>query len=115
MELLLDPASPMPSFSPHLFALFVLSLSLIQVALKKVRIRNIHAGLPKNTLREIKSLENIESPHVLQLYDYFPFGSCIVLSLEYMAGDLHQVCLSCTQARLLPPSSVWSFLHMLYV
>ena len=61
------------------------------MALKKVRIRNISAGLPKNVLREIKSLENLESPHVLHLFEYFPFGSCVVLVLDHMATDLHQV------------------------
>lgn len=59
-------------------------------------------GIPTKVVREIKSLESVDSPHVLRLFEYFPFGSCIVLILDFMVTDLHQVCYSvyCTACSL---------------
>jgi len=61
------------------------------VALKKIRIRRLEEGIPKNLLREIKTLEYIEHPHVLHLHEYFPTGSAIVIACEFMITDLSQL------------------------
>lgn len=61
------------------------------VALKKVRVRNLQAGLPKHVIREIKGLEGAASPHVVKLFEYFPHGNCVVLVLDFLATDLHEV------------------------
>jgi serine/threonine protein kinase len=39
-----------------------------QVALKKIRIRHLEEGLPKNLLREIQALEKLQHPHVRCVY-----------------------------------------------
>jgi cell cycle related kinase len=44
----------------------------------------------------VQSLEKLQHAHVIDLYEYFPHGSSIVIAFEYMISDLHQVmrCLS---------------------
>jgi cell cycle related kinase len=83
------------------------------VALKKVRIRNVHDGIPKNLLREIKALEMLEHDNIVHMYESFPCGSSIVLSCEYMVSDLHQVmrCLS-EEGRAFPEWAVKTIMKM---
>mgnify|MGYP001026647582 CR=1 FL=1 len=57
------------------------------MALKKVRVRNLAAGLPKSVIREIRALSALRSPHLIRLLRYFAFGAGVVLVLEYMASD----------------------------
>jgi len=61
------------------------------VALKKIRIHRAEDGISKNLLREIKALEHIESANVIQLFEFFPHGSAIVLVCEFMESDLYAV------------------------
>jgi cell cycle related kinase len=69
------------------------------VALKKIRIRRLEEGIPKNLLREIQSLQRITPhPNVIALFDYFAYGSAIVIAVEYAISDLRQV-LKCLNER----------------
>jgi cell cycle related kinase len=48
------------------------SQSWLQVALKKIRIRHLEEGIPKNLLREIQALEKIQHSHVRLFALRFP-------------------------------------------
>ena len=61
------------------------------VALKKVPLKRLEDGLPLTMLREIKTLQQLESRHVVRLLDVFPQGPGFVLVFEHMVTDLAEV------------------------
>lgn len=62
------------------------------VALKQIRIRDPDEGLPKNVFREIQALSHMRAhPHIIDLFEYYPHGSSIVLAFEYMETDLSKI------------------------
>lgn len=73
-----------------------------------------YIGIPKSLLREVQSLEKLQHTHVIELYEYFPHGSSIVIAFEYMISDLHQVmrCLS-AEGRPVAEPVVKSIMTML--
>lgn len=84
------------------------------VALKKIRLRTPKDGLPKHLMREIQALRGVEHPNVIPLYDYFPYGSSIVLAFELMETDLHRVmrCLA-ERGQSISTGAIKSILAML--
>jgi len=61
------------------------------VALKKIPLRRLEDGIPNAALREIKTLQQIEHPNVVKLYDVFSHGTGFVLVFEFMMSDLAEV------------------------
>eukprot|EP00455_Lapot_gusevi_P053802 TRINITY_DN8481_c0_g1_i1.p1 TRINITY_DN8481_c0_g1~~TRINITY_DN8481_c0_g1_i1.p1 ORF type:complete len:328 (+),score=57.41 TRINITY_DN8481_c0_g1_i1:79-1062(+) len=61
------------------------------VALKKIRVRRPHQGIPKSLLREIKALQLVDHENVVRCYDFYPQGSSVVLVMELMQTDLMQM------------------------
>eukprot|EP00037_Helgoeca_nana_P014438 m.134748 g.134748 ORF g.134748 m.134748 type:complete len:335 (+) comp22546_c1_seq2:281-1285(+) len=62
------------------------------VALKKVMIRRLEDGIPKNALREIKALQEIDvHENIVTLRSVFSQGNGFVLVFDYMYSDLSQV------------------------
>ncbi|XP_043241124.1 cyclin-dependent kinase 20-like [Amphibalanus amphitrite] len=61
------------------------------VALKKVALKRLEDGLPLTMLREIKTLQQLESRHVVRLLDVFPQGPGFVLVFEHMVTDLAEI------------------------
>ncbi|XP_065715673.2 cyclin-dependent kinase 20 isoform X1 [Patagioenas fasciata] len=73
------------------------------VALKKVPLRRPEEGLPPQTLREIKALRHIqEHPHVVRLRAAFAQGPAVILTLDFLVGDLGGL-LRAAPAPLPPP------------
>ncbi|KAF5838518.1 kinase-like domain-containing protein [Dunaliella salina] len=59
------------------------------VALKRIYIRDASSGgLPDNVIREIKCMQSLEHPNIVELKDVFAKGSSMVLVQEYCATDL---------------------------
>lgn len=62
------------------------------VALKKIPLRKLEDGIPKNIIREIKTLMALEDhSNVVRLFEVFPHGCGFVLVFEYMISDLSEV------------------------
>lgn len=79
------------------------------VALKRVRIRSLDAGarhavdgseiyhshstagIPPNVFREMQALKLLSHPNVVHLHECFPHRASVVLVMEYMTTDLHEV------------------------
>jgi cell cycle related kinase len=62
-----------------------------KVAIKRIRIRKLEEGIPASVLREASSLARMQgaSLHVVQLYDWFPHQSSVILVTERLESDLH--------------------------
>lgn len=61
------------------------------VAIKKVRLRRIEDGLPKEVHREVMTLQALNHPNVVSLHAVFPHGSAIVLVFDDMKLDLQRL------------------------
>ncbi|XP_035156422.1 cyclin-dependent kinase 20 isoform X5 [Callithrix jacchus] len=82
------------------------------VALKKVALRRLEDGIPKQALREIKALQEMEdNQYVVQLKAVFPHGAGFVLAFEFMLSDLAEVVRHAQ--RPLAQAQVKSYLQML--
>ncbi|XP_062955919.1 cyclin-dependent kinase 20-like isoform X2 [Cynocephalus volans] len=82
------------------------------VALKKVALRRLEDGIPKQALREIKALREVDdSQYVVQLKAVFPHGAGFVLAFEFMLSDLAEVVRHAE--RPLAQAQVKSYLQML--
>ncbi|XP_062955477.1 cyclin-dependent kinase 20-like isoform X3 [Cynocephalus volans] len=82
------------------------------VALKKVALRRLEDGIPKQALREIKALREVEdSQYVVELKAVFPHGAGFVLAFEFMLSDLAEVVRHAE--RPLAQAQVKSYLQML--
>ncbi|XP_032666256.1 cyclin-dependent kinase 20 [Odontomachus brunneus] len=62
-----------------------------EVALKKILIKKIEDGLPVSIIREVKSLQQLKHPYVVELLDAFPNGLDFVMVFEYMPTGLWEV------------------------
>ena len=81
------------------------------VALKKVMLKRCDDGIPKTIIREIKALQQVVHPNVVQLLEYFPHGPSVVLAFEYMASDLSEILRNATKP--LTEAQIKSFMTML--
>lgn len=54
------------------------------VAIKKVRMASNREGVNMSVLRELKALQALQGPHVVELLDVFTTKSSLVLVFEYM-------------------------------
>jgi len=86
-----------------------------RVALKKIPIKKLNAGLPKELIREIQAMrqttraqpeiefqgekEERGAQHVLKLRDVFAAGSAVVLATDLMEGDLGDIIRSADRMR----------------
>ncbi|XP_029159857.1 cyclin-dependent kinase 20-like [Nylanderia fulva] len=61
------------------------------VALKKILIKRTEDGLPVSIIREVKSLQQLQHPYVVELLDAFPSGLDFVMVFEYMPTGLWEV------------------------
>jgi serine/threonine protein kinase len=55
-----------------------------RVAIKKVRMASGREGVNMSVLRELKALQALQGPHVVELLDVFTTKSSLVLVFEYM-------------------------------
>jgi hypothetical protein len=55
-----------------------------RVAIKKVRMASNREGVNMSVLRELKALQALQGPHVVELLDVFTTKSSLVLVFEYM-------------------------------
>ncbi|KAL6260382.1 hypothetical protein P5V15_007911 [Pogonomyrmex californicus] len=62
-----------------------------EVALKKILIKKTEGGLPISIIREVKSLQQLKHPYVVELLDAFPSGLDFVMVFEYMPTGLWEV------------------------
>ncbi|KYM78432.1 Cell division protein kinase 20 [Atta colombica] len=62
-----------------------------EVALKKILIKKIEGGLPTSIIREVKSLQQLKHPYVVELLDAFPNGLDFIMVFEYMPTGLWEV------------------------
>lgn len=58
------------------------------VALKVIPFKKLEHGISCVTIREIKTLQQIQHTNVVKLLDVFPHGSGVILVFEYMMTDL---------------------------
>ncbi|KAG1663541.1 hypothetical protein FOA52_003169 [Chlamydomonas sp. UWO 241] len=62
------------------------------VAIKRIHIRKSTAdGLPDNVLREVRALQVLDHPNIVQLIDVFAQGHSIRLVQEYCFSDLQRL------------------------
>ncbi|KYN05604.1 PREDICTED: cyclin-dependent kinase 20-like [Cyphomyrmex costatus] len=62
-----------------------------EVALKKILIKKIESGLPTSIIREVKSLQQLKHPYVVELLDAFPNGLDFIMVFEYMPTGLWEI------------------------
>ncbi|CAL7943875.1 unnamed protein product [Xylocopa violacea] len=61
------------------------------VALKKLFLKNIDNGISTSIIREIKILQQLKHPNVVELLDAFPVGLDFIMVFEYMPTGLWEV------------------------
>ncbi|XP_023320352.1 cyclin-dependent kinase 20 isoform X2 [Eurytemora carolleeae] len=81
------------------------------VALKKVALKRLEDGISEATIREIKALQELESVHVVKLFDVFPQGMGFVLVFEFMVTDLSEMIRDATNPLTTP--QIKSYMQML--
>ncbi|XP_043477254.1 cyclin-dependent kinase 20-like [Leptopilina heterotoma] len=62
-----------------------------EVALKKVLLKRIEDGIPTSIIREVKSLQTLKHPYIIELIDAFPIGLDFVMVFEYMPSGLWEL------------------------
>ncbi|KAF2897270.1 hypothetical protein ILUMI_08910 [Ignelater luminosus] len=62
-----------------------------EVALKKLIIKNLDEGIPVNVMREIASLQVLNSDYIVKLLNIIPHGMGFVLVMEYLPSSLYDV------------------------
>ncbi|XP_020281829.1 cyclin-dependent kinase 20-like isoform X2 [Pseudomyrmex gracilis] len=62
-----------------------------EVALKKILIKRTEGGLPVSIIREVKSLQQLKHPYVVELLDAFPNGLDFVMVFEYTPTGLWEI------------------------
>jgi len=83
------------------------------VAIKKIRLQKVSEGVSVVALREIKILQEIRHPNVIELCDVFQHHSNINLVLEFCGcGDLEKIINAKTEV-ILTSSDVKAYLAML--
>ncbi|EZA55816.1 hypothetical protein DMN91_011664 [Ooceraea biroi] len=76
-----------------------------EVALKKILIKRTEDGLPTSIIREVRSLQQLKHPYVVELLDAFPNGLDFVMVFEYMPTGLWEIlrdtdiCLTLVQVK----------------
>ncbi|XP_076752825.1 cyclin-dependent kinase 20 [Xylocopa sonorina] len=61
------------------------------VALKKLFLKNIDNGISTSIIREIKILQQLKHPNVVELLDAFPVGLDFIMVFEFMPTGLWEV------------------------
>ncbi|XP_068968031.1 cyclin-dependent kinase 20-like isoform X1 [Bombus flavifrons] len=61
------------------------------VALKKLFLKNIDNGISISIIREIKILQQLKHPNVIELLDAFPTGLDFIMVFEYMPTGLWEI------------------------
>ncbi|ORY30576.1 kinase-like domain-containing protein [Naematelia encephala] len=62
-----------------------------QVAIKRIKISNMKDGLDMTALREVKFLQELHHPNIIELLDVFSTGQNINLVLEFLVTDLEAI------------------------
>ena len=62
-----------------------------RVALKRVGIRRLEAGLPIAAVRELQALKQLEHENIVLLFDAFAHGTAFLLVFEFMVSDLARI------------------------
>ncbi|CAI5995646.1 unnamed protein product [Closterium sp. NIES-64] len=90
--------SPSPAYSvPHSSPCFpTFHASLVwqtgrTVAIKKIHLGDCKEGVNVTALREIKLLQELHHPHIIDLIDIYPHKRNLNLVLEFMETDLEEV------------------------
>ncbi|XP_011504170.1 PREDICTED: cyclin-dependent kinase 20 [Ceratosolen solmsi marchali] len=61
------------------------------VALKRILLKRIEDGIPVSVLREVKTLQQLKHPYIVELLDAFPAGLDFVMVFEYMPSGLWEM------------------------
>ena len=61
------------------------------VALKRMKIKKMEEGLPKDLIREIQTLNLMDSIYVMRVENYFVKNGMIILVYKYMPTDLRAI------------------------
>ncbi|KAJ2888181.1 TFIIH complex serine/threonine-protein kinase subunit kin28 [Coemansia asiatica] len=61
------------------------------VAIKKIKVGNMRSGLDMSAIREVKALQELRHPNVIELVDVFSHKTNLNLVLEYLDTDLEIV------------------------
>ncbi|KAJ2379430.1 TFIIH complex serine/threonine-protein kinase subunit kin28, partial [Coemansia sp. RSA 2603] len=61
------------------------------VAIKKIKIGNMRSGLDMSAIREVKALQELRHPNVIELVDVFSHKTNLNLVLEFLDTDLEIV------------------------
>ncbi|KAI4478476.1 PREDICTED: cyclin-dependent kinase 20-like [Polistes canadensis] len=62
-----------------------------EVALKRVLLKKVEEGIPVSVIREIKTLQQLKHPYVIELLDSFPLGLDYIMVFEYMPTGLWEI------------------------
>lgn len=79
------------------------------VAIKKIRLKQAKAGINLSAIREMKTLQELQHPHVIRIRDVFSHNSNINLVLDFMSAELEQIIKDKRHIEL-TPSHIKSFM-----
>ncbi|CAB0030076.1 unnamed protein product [Trichogramma brassicae] len=81
------------------------------VALKRILLKRIDDGIPISVLREVKTLQRLKHPYIVELLDAFPAGLDFVMVFEYMPSGLWELLKD--YDRPLTDSQIKTYMRML--
>ncbi|KAJ8673418.1 hypothetical protein QAD02_004680 [Eretmocerus hayati] len=61
------------------------------VALKRILLKRMDDGIPISVIREVKILQRLKNPYIVELLDAFPAGLDFVMVFEYMPSGLWEL------------------------
>ncbi|CAI5462375.1 unnamed protein product [Closterium sp. Yama58-4] len=80
------------------------------VAIKKIHLGDCKEGVNVTALREIKLLQELHHPHIIDLIDIYPHKRNLNLVLEFMETDLENIIKDCS--LYLSPADIKAFMRM---
>ncbi|XP_017784037.1 PREDICTED: cyclin-dependent kinase 20-like [Nicrophorus vespilloides] len=80
-----------------------------QIAMKKLIVKNLDEGIPKNIMREITALKVLNHENIVEIIEVIPYGMGLLLVMEYLPSNLQEV----SKNISLEPSKIKRYLKML--
>ncbi|XP_014210302.1 cyclin-dependent kinase 20-like [Copidosoma floridanum] len=81
------------------------------VALKRIMLKRIEDGISISVVREVKTLQRLKHPYIVELLDAFPAGLDFVMVFEYMPSGLWELLKD--SDRPLKDSQIKTYMRML--